>query len=306
VAPTLTILAPILRVPEIAADAATIGVSIVGTAPPIAFRYRLHPYGETPGEAFEKTWDPISLVREVYFTWEGLEENVAYVVDVEADDSNGATSAVTETFTFATAGLYPEGSQPREWAFNDFAGQWKAMLAWYMQKDPLTDTLFKRIGREFQRLDSALEQGIRYTFPAWAYGEGLAMWEALYGITLPTSLSDDLRRALILVFQKSRTSASAAQFVDAIAALQGGVVPDVTLDYAEYTVYVTLAGSAENQAVVKELIERIKPAHLLINYSSRNLQFSGRRRLQMLGGVPHRAHSAIEPTHRAFNFGRLS
>lgn len=290
--PTATIREPLLRVPHVAHDALTVTVEAEGRPFPATIRARVFEKGTTPPAYLAKTAIANAAKETVYFTWDGLVNERIYTVQAYVSSPEGDSTLVsTEIYWDPELTLYPAASPgygvaARPWEWEDYAGAWMALLAWYYQDDPFTLALFKRVGQEFERFYAAVEAVDRFVMPTRTYDEGLDKWEDVLTIDVPDELSQTRRRAIVLAHLRGRVDASAALFLHSLTNIMGQN-PRITEDFNNFTVTIDTTGTPEVQALVEEVVSRILPAHLVPFYNPSTKVFDyPERRAPIIGIWP--------------------
>ena len=275
---TFDFVRPFLTTPLVAADALTVGVVASETLAPAEMRFRVYVDGTSPpaGDWLVREFPNKTSFAYEYFTWDGLEEGVRYRLDavLAFDDLTYPELSVTDTVLWTPAqGLFPPEDttfpvDPKPWAWEDYAGQWLALLAWYHRSDPLAAALFTRLRQEFQRLAAATETFMRWSTPSRAFDYGLEIHESALGIRPPSSLSEARRRALVLAHLRGRADPSASNFTQSLRFILDDEAPRVREYFNDFLVQVNTGGSADIAAIASEVVERILPAHLEVEFGS--------------------------------------
>jgi len=158
------------------------------------------------------------------------------------------------------------GVSDRPFSFQEFAQIWVDRLPWYYADEPMLRAIFARLEEELQRMQSAVEEVARFILPSRSYGEGLARWERIIGVSSGTDASESERRQVVLGRLRQRTDHSALAFVQVLSRLQGVSVTVEEL-FNVYTVNLKLASpTPELEGVVRGVIDMIKPAHLELTF----------------------------------------
>lgn len=294
---------PFLSVPHVAADALTIGATLAGAPPLTDFYFRVYPRdiaGSYPylHRKLEVAGQPASFIE--YFTWEDLVPGLVYKVEVYSHNADGDSAHAIDQFEWdPDQDLYPVDDVvfpvgPRPWAWEDYAGQWLALLAWYYQNEPLTAELFHRLGQEFQRLSSAIEEVARFLMPSRSFGVGLDRWSELFGIGPTPGISDAMARAVVLAHTRGRLDPSATTLVESLQFILG-FVPKITEDFPNFTLQIDLSATPEVQEIVQEVVRRIVPAHLVVTFGPSVFVFDWPPRRKWLLGVWPRGKSNQTP-----------
>lgn len=299
-APSLSLVVPFLRVPLVARSALTVALDLEGRPAPASVGFRVYANGDTPPDWYVKILPAIEPEVRVHYTWDGLEDGVQYVIEAYTTNADGTSSTVSDLLVWdPEIDLYPPASPTyssgeRPWAWEDYATQWLAMVAWYHRADPFTAAMFERISEEFQRLAAAVEQVERFVMPSRAYDDGLRLWERFLGIRPPDTLPEPRRRAMVMAHLRARVDASAALFIHSLENILGAD-PKVTENFNAYEVTINTEGSPEIQKLVEEVVERIMPAHLLVNFNPITFRFDYRERRAPILGLWPRGRATNRP-----------
>lgn len=309
--PVIEFRKPFMAVPYVADGALTVAIDVVSRPAVQEVRWRIYPGIETP-PAFTRR-PPTSLDPEYteFVTSDGLQPNTTYVIEVQIQNADGFDAAIDSVIWDPPSLLYPAadvslGVGPRPWEFEDYKAQWMAGLAWYYRDDPFFNNVLARLAEEFQRLAAATEEVSRLIMPSRAYGRGLGYWEDLLGLASnDPNASESSRRQSVMAHLKSRVNNSAITFLQTLQAVQGAD-PQLTEDFPNYSVGVTLTGGDEFQATLEKIIERIKPAHIAVSFNYQAFAFAGPRRRVFIFPLWHRSRSTLTTTSgTGFDVGRF-
>lgn len=298
--PSVSLVAPLLRVPYVASDALTGEIVASGTPYPTAIRFRVFEKGAAPTDWAEKELVNRAALATEYFTADHLEDGTVYLVQAEASNSEGVSDMVEiEMLWDPTEQLFPTTSAAftqldRPWRWDEFFESWMDGLPWYYREDPFTNEVLHRVSQEVERFVAAVEAVDRYAMPSRTYGDGLSRWEDLLGIYPPVALDDERRQAMVLAHLRGRIDASATLFVHNLTQIMGAN-PRVTENFNAFTVTVDTTNTPEVQALVEEVVNRIIPAHLIVNYNPAVMLLDYPERRQPLFGVWPRGRTTQRP-----------
>jgi hypothetical protein len=163
--------------------------------------------------------------------------------------------------------------------FNALGLQMLDDLPPFMEDDPHVQAIIHAQSREIQRILDQLGWMIKQFFPAKADPPGLAIWEAVLGLTInPTDLDLAGRRAVILAnIAKSHSTASGADWNAGVNILVGPgyayyesnvLNPGSFPPLYEIIVYLPFPSNTTAFARAQDLIIALTPAHIKINFSS--------------------------------------
>lgn len=295
--PVASLVDPLVDIPHVSATALTVGVRSVARPAVSLVGYRVYAVGDTPPLFSSKevvTTDPEVIT---YFTWDGLSPGT-YTVDAYARNADGDSAVVTENVLWDPLNLYPDFTTyttgPRPWEWEDFATRWMELVPAYYRDDPFVTQLFKTICEEFQRLSAAVEQVKRFEMPSRTYAEGQERWENLLGIKPPDTVPSERRRAMVLAHLRGRLDASSTLLEESLTQILGKA-PNIREDFNNFTLTIDTEGDPEIQAIVSEVVQRIVPAHLLVNYASTDVLFDYDERHAPIPWYPVRGRATQRP-----------
>ena len=97
-----------------------------------------------------------------------------------------------------------------------------------------------------------------------ANGQGLALWEADYGLPVPSGPNAEARRAAIRAAMAGGRTLTPAYLRELCVTLSGAARGEVEEDFADWTVRAIPVGQGRvpNGAVLASALEGLKPAHI--------------------------------------------
>lgn len=299
--PAVAIVEPLLRIPRVAKD--SLSVELLGTGSPAitTFGFRMYEFGTTPPPWRVKETAAVDPVVRANFIQFDLVAGTTYTIEAYAENDDGAENAASALITWnPETDLYPPpdlnyGSSVRPWAWEEYLENWLEQLPPYYREEPFVLGLLGSIAEEFQRLAAAIEQVERFVLPSRTYGEGLATWERLLGIRPPASLSEDRRRAAVLAHLRGRVDPSAALFEESLELIVGEDI-NIRENFNAFEVTIDTRGDPDLTELVREIVERLMPAHLVPVFAPAVLLLDYRERRAPIIGLWPRGRATTRPS----------
>lgn len=303
--PSVSIIKPVIQVPYVTADSLVVRATFFGRPDVTSVGFRLYePQDTPPSFTVKKVDEYFSVVSCSFF---GLEDRKSYVVEAVAYSADGASNPSVVDFTWDVSSLFTEGvalplGVEESWEPSVSFEKFMSAIPSYYSDDPLMRTWFRSLALEFERAERSIEQVRRWVLPFLASGEGLARWERVLGITSYSGIPDEARRVIVITHLLGRIDPSAAGFIKTLSLLTTNP-PRLLEDHNNFTVILDTSGDPILTAILEELVDRMLPAHLVVDYSPREVQFDyGTRRFPLTGVWP-RGEATDQPNDPSYNPG---